>query len=429
MANQIPSVVLNKFASTYDSVEKDQLWSKQRQKFKDFFEQRVLSENGGLIPDSECDEVIKILDRNGKGNTKDSESVAKAMIPQGAWRRMFNEFHNDHALGNLVYSILKEEDAPRKAALIDELYLKNAGQGNNLTGPSGNAVSAFLAAFDPTSNISIISLKDRQALITFLGLPVSFDWDKSSTGTKIVESNKIVIDGLHSAGVTGTARTLSVFCYMPSMKELWKGEHKVKRTGKDVSVTIPEAQNPEDKEDAGLDDTIRESMQMQALLCRIGTSMGFNIWLPMADRGRVLKAWTPEEGELLDELPLGFDSSTMKTVEQIDVLWLKRRSIVRAFEVEHTTSVYSGLLRMADLVALQPNLNIKLHIVAPNAKHDKVMQEIRRPVFSLLEGRALSEICTYLSYDSIKEIGDLKFLSHLSDKVIEDFEESAQDED
>ena len=84
---------------------------------------------------------------------------------------------------------------------------------------------------------------------------------------------------------------------------------------------------------------------------------------------------------------------------------------------------------MADLVALQPNLNIKLHIVAPNAKHDKVMQEIRRPVFSLLEGRALSEICTYLSYDSIKEIGDLKFLSHLSDKVIEDFEESAQDED
>src|SRR5690242_21750466 len=33
-------------------------------------------------------------------------------------------------------------------------------------------------------------------------------------------------------------------------------------------------------------------------------------------------------------------------------------SIVRAFEVEHTTSVYSGILRMADLLALQPNMDI-----------------------------------------------------------------------
>ena len=59
-------------------------------------------------------------------------------------------------------------------------------------------------------------------------------------------------------------------------------------------------------------------------------------------------------------------------------------SIVRAFEVEHTTSVYSGILRMADLLALQPNMDIKLHIVAPVEKREKVFQEIRRPVFSLL---------------------------------------------
>jgi hypothetical protein len=39
-------------------------------------------------------------------------------------------------------------------------------------------------------------------------------------------------------------------------------------------------------------------------------------------------------------------------IERIDVLWLKGRSIKRAFEVEHTTSIYSGILRMADLLAL-----------------------------------------------------------------------------
>ena len=81
---------------------------------------------------------------------------------------------------------------------------------------------------------------------------------------------------------------------------------------------------------------------------------------------------------------------------------------------------------MADLVALQPNINIRLHIVAPVAKRDKVIQEIQRPVFSLLEGRALKEMCTYLSYDNIKDIGDLKHLAYLSDKVIEDYEEVAE---
>ncbi len=44
---------------------------------------------------------------------------------------------------------------------------------------------------------------------------------------------------------------------------------------------------------------------------------------------------------------------------------------------------YSGLLGMADLLALQPNMNIKLPIVAPLERRDKVYQEIRRPVFSL----------------------------------------------
>jgi hypothetical protein len=51
----------------------------------------------------------------------------------------------------------------------------------------------------------------------------------------------------------------------------------------------------------------------------------------------------------------------------------------------HTTAIYSGLLRMADLIALQPDINIRLHIVAPDEKHDRVMSEIKRPIFSSLE--------------------------------------------
>lgn len=79
-----------------------------------------------------------------------------------------------------------------------------------------------------------------------------------------------------------------------------------------------------------------------------------------------------EVSSVIDVLPLNYDDTTLKTVVQIDILWLRGRAIALAFEVEHTTSIYSGILRMADLLALQPNMDIKLHIVAPYARKDKV---------------------------------------------------------
>jgi len=36
---------------------------------------------------------------------------------------------------------------------------------------------------------------------------------------------------------------------------------------------------------------------------------------------------------------------------------------------------------MSDLLALQPNLNIDLFIVAPESRREKVRQEILRPTF------------------------------------------------
>jgi hypothetical protein len=430
MLNPNLSPLFIDFQKAYDAKTKDGIWQEHSQKFRKFWRNTIIEGTADAISDTECDTIIRILDRNGKGNTKHSEAVAKAMIPQGAWRRMLNELHSNKTLGSLLNNILEASNADDKATLIDNLYRINEDHRNHLTGPSGNAVCAFMAAHDPVKNLSVISLKDRRALIEFLGVSVSFDWDTASIGQRIVTTNQLLLDGLSKLGVIGSARTVSVFCYFPSMKALWKGEHTVRRTDKSISVTVPAAVDGEGIEDGDTVDAkteeVRESMQMQALIAKIGTNMGFAIWLPKADRGRVLKVWTPEEGELLEDLPLGYDSTTLKTIEQIDVLWLKRRTIVRAFEVEHTTSVYSGLLRMADLVALQPNINIKLHIVAPESKHDKVFQEIQRPVFALLEGRPLNEMCTFLSYDSVKQIAETKHLAYLSDRVIEDYEEKAE---
>lgn len=201
--------------------------------------------------------------------------------------------------------------------------------------------------------------------------------------------------------------------------------HKVRRIDKVISVTVPQDNLAEIKKDTPPSET-RESIKMQALLAKIGIEMGLKIWIPRNDRNAVLGELKGESGSMMDILPLNYDETTLKTIEQIDVLWLKGRSIVRAFEVEHTTSIYSGILRMADLLALQPNMDIKLHIVAPDERREKVFQELRRPVFSLLDRGPLYETCTYLSYDSVSDISKEKHLSHLSDSVLDEYAEPAE---
>ena len=207
---------------------------------------------------------------------------------------------------------------------------------------------------------------------------------------------------------------------------------KVRTLDREVEVEIPD----DVEDDSALDQTMvepaqatdsRESIRMQAKVAQIGAEMGFRIWVPRNDRARVLEHIPAGIHEkFLDVLPLNYDDTTLRTVEQIDVLWLKGRSMARAFEVEHTTAIYSGLLRMADLLALQPNMDIRLHIVAPADKRVKVLREIRRPVFSLLDKGPLYEQCSYLSYDSIDSLVATQHLSHMSDSIIAEYEDSAE---
>ena len=166
----------------------------------------------------------------------------------------------------------------------------------------------------------------------------------------------------------------------------------------------------------------RESIRIQAKLAEVGARIlgGMDIWIPANDRSRV-ERHLPEGGaRLITRLPLNYNEDTNKTIEQIDVLWLRNRSIARAFEVEHTTAVYSGLLRMADLLALQPNMDIRLYIVAPSERRSKVFQEIRRPAFS---GFGLADRCAFLSYESVAKLHEHPDIEYLSDAFLERYEE------
>lgn len=221
--------------------------------------------------------------------------------------------------------------------------------------------------------------------------------------------------------------------YGSVLKPQWSSDQKVRTADGEVTVIVPSGDDEDDE--LAIDNPLREqpadlrpSYQIQAKLAEIGAKMGFRIWLPRGDRGRIREFMSEvDQLALLEELPLNNEEATLSTIEQIDVIWLRGRAIVRAFEVEHTTSVYSGLLRMADLLALQPNLAIQLHIVAPAERRDKFFREMRRPVFSLLNGRPLSNTCTFISYESINAIRSIEHLVHLNDSIIKEYEEQADE--
>ncbi len=219
--------------------------------------------------------------------------------------------------------------------------------------------------------------------------------------------------------------------YETPLKEQWKGGQTIKTPEGEVEVTVPrDDEELEDKETALPGEKApeaRQSIQIQAKLARIGAVMGFKVWIPRSDRGRVAELLQArEQASLLQDLPLNLDDTTMYTIEQIDVLWLRGRAIYRAFEVEQTTAVYSGLLRMADLLALQPNMDIKLHIVAPDERRDRVFNEMKRPVFSVLERGPLSRRSSFLSYESVDAMNGLEHLAHTNDSIIAEYEEVAE---
>jgi hypothetical protein len=218
--------------------------------------------------------------------------------------------------------------------------------------------------------------------------------------------------------------------YEPPLRDRWIPERKIRTAGGEISIAIPVKEEEPEEGDApqAADESTeaRQSIRIQAKLARIGVLLNFKVWLPAADRGRVRELLTDQErAAILDELNLIYERNALDTVKQIDVLWIKRNSIAHAFEVEHTTAVYSGLLRMADLLSLQPNLDISLHIVAPEERREKVFRELMRPVFAFLERGPLSNTCDFISYESIEYINRLEHLAYMNDSILDEYEERA----
>lgn len=125
--------------------------------------------------------------------------------------------------------------------------------------------------------------------------------------------------------------------------------------------------------------------EVQGWLRDLGLALGYRVWVANNDKSRPYGAGKLADG-CLTELPTAIRaSSAYDTIALIDILWLDAVSgrIAMAFEVEHSTSIYSGIVRMLDLALGVPDhAGSTFFLVAPDARETDVRAQFARPAFS-----------------------------------------------
>lgn len=135
--------------------------------------------------------------------------------------------------------------------------------------------------------------------------------------------------------------------------------------------------------------------KVQSLLGAIGIKKGFDIWYPTSDRINLDNSII-ENSMLRNDLPL-FNKEIHEIISEIDVIWLQNSNLVSLFEVEHSTPIYSGLLRFNDILLTIPSVN-NFNIASNKEREKKFIKEINRPTF---KQNNLIEKVTFLNYEDI----------------------------
>jgi type II restriction enzyme len=140
--------------------------------------------------------------------------------------------------------------------------------------------------------------------------------------------------------------------------------------------------------------------QVQGWLRDLGLALGFEVWIASNDRSRPYAGGRLADG-CLPALPAALASAAAAdAIRLIDVLWLEGGSVSAAFEVEHSTSIYSGIVRMLDLALSDEGRAVQaLYLVAPDRREQDVRAQLARPAFS----RIADLHVRYLPYGGLEQ--------------------------
>ena len=172
------------------------------------------------------------------------------------------------------------------------------------------------------------------------------------------------------------------------LSEKGKIDKKVEKEIKEIEEIEEEKEETEDAH-----------TKMQYCLIKIGINKGYDIWIAQNDSNKSYDDFSFSENTL-NELPSFTQPKTLAIAKFVDVIWFKKNTAnpVRFFEIEHSTSIYSGLLRLNDIIIDFPIT--KATVIIPKSRIKLFESQIARRTFDL---SGLYEVCEYMTYNDLEK--------------------------
>jgi len=150
-------------------------------------------------------------------------------------------------------------------------------------------------------------------------------------------------------------------------------EEDVVRFEKKVQKRRKEVESEQQEEDL--------HTEMQFRLLTVGKALGYDVISASNDRSKSHKGTNFSFLSLPDFPKLDVNKETYNTICLIDIVWFEKgtKKPICAFEVEKSTSIYSGILRLTDLSYSFAESEQHLYIVLPNNREKEVVMQLSRP--------------------------------------------------
>lgn len=130
---------------------------------------------------------------------------------------------------------------------------------------------------------------------------------------------------------------------------------------------------------------VEESLhtEMQYHLLKIGSALGYDVIPASNDRSKCYNGSNFSFISLSIFPEFNLDKEILNTVRLIDVLWFEKgtNNVIAAFEVEKSTSIYSGILRLKDLSYTIGDGDEVFYLIVPDKREKDVVFQLSRPAF------------------------------------------------
>ncbi|OLY95055.1 hypothetical protein BUE76_23845 [Cnuella takakiae] len=162
--------------------------------------------------------------------------------------------------------------------------------------------------------------------------------------------------------------------------------------------------------------------EMQYHLLRIGNALGYDVIPASNDRSKCHAGKSFSFMSMPAFPAVDLDKETLNTVKLIDVLWFQKgtNNVIAAFEVEKSTSIYSGILRMTDLSYSIGDGDEVFYLIVPDKREKDVMLQLGRPAI-----KKLGATIKYILFSELRQHCDALCRFGESHKIMEKIAKSA----